>query len=191
VLLVVEVIVIEDYIGGERVGEVVKWSSVDNDLFTANFIDVFWYVFFPFGIGASMILSTRDDTGADREFFIKVNMGSGVSNLFNTYNCGTGVSIRLGSGSSPPSRDDYRLESEIHVITNLTVIRNIPDGFVVIEGVVSFPSDVTICEVGLSFRATVSGGTGCGEFLLDRTVFSPCRSIPAGTPYRVRYRVQF
>jgi hypothetical protein len=189
--MVVVVFVIEDYINGERVGEVVKWSSVGSDLFTRNIIFLFDFVFVPLARGGSTIHGAYDDTGVRTEFFIKVNMGSGVHNLFNTHNCVTGVSIRLGSGSSPPSRDDYGLESEIHVITNPTVRFNIPEGYVVIEGSVSFPSDVTVCEVGLSFRGTVSGATGCGEFLLDRTVFSPCRVIPAGASYRVRYRVQF
>jgi hypothetical protein len=189
--MVVVVFVIEDYINGERVGKVVKWSSVDSDLFTNNIVLLFCYVLIPLARTGSAILTARDDTGVSRDFFIKANMGSGVYNLFNTYNCPVGVSIRLGSGSSPPSRDDYRLESEVHVITNPTVSYNIPEGFVVIEGNVSFPSDVTICEVGLSFRGTVAGATTCGEFLIDRTVFSPCRSIPANASYRVRYRVQF
>jgi hypothetical protein len=99
--------------------------------------------------------------------------------------------IGFGSGSSPPSRDDYRLESEIRVIENPTVIYDISEGYVLIDSSVFFEEDTTICEVGLSFWGTVSGATGCGEFLVDRTVFSPCRVIPANASYRVRYRVQF
>jgi len=185
------VFVIEDYINGERVGKVVKWSSVDSDLFTRSIVLLFYHVLIPIARTDSAVLIARDDTGVDRFFYIKANMGSGVYNLFNTYNCPVGVSIRLGSGSSPPSRDDYRLESEVYVITNPTVRYDIPEGFVVIEVNVFFTSDVTICEVGLSFRGTVAGATTCGEFLIDRTVFSPCRIIPAYASYRVRYRVQF
>jgi hypothetical protein len=188
--VVVGLFVVEDFVDGERVGGVVKIDSDSNDLFTTWILRVFYAMFAYTGAKGVVSFSAPDDTGTMRSFQLKGNFGIATSHVFNTYGCVHGVRVRYGMSSVPSSRTDYRLLQEIYVDSNPRILIDEGRGFVMVESVVSFGSDTTVCEVGLSFRATVTGVDTCGEFLLDRTVFSPCRSIPAGTPYTVRYRVQ-
>jgi hypothetical protein len=188
-VVVVVLFVVEDFIDGERVGEVVKISSSDNDLFTAWILRLFLALFTYVGAGGSVSFSAPDDTGTARTFVLKGNYAADHF-IFNSYSCVQGVRVRYGMSSTSASRTDYKLLQEIYVDGNPRVIIDESRGFVMVESVVSFGVGTTICEVGLSLIATVSGNAGCGEVLLDRTVFSPCRSIPANTPYTVRYRVQ-
>jgi hypothetical protein len=182
--------VVEDFIGGERVGEVVKVDSSGGDLFTIWILRMFYAMFASVLTRGTVSFSASDDTGALRSFIFKRDMGSAGHHIFNTNSCLSGVRVRYGSGSASPLRNAYRLDSEIFVDSNPSLIIDEVRGFVMVESVVAFGSDTIICEVGLSLVATVAGATTCGEVLLDRTVFSPCRSIPADTPYTVRYRVQ-
>jgi hypothetical protein len=192
--VVVVVFVVEDFINGERVGEVVKIDSIDGDLFTWWILRMFYALFAPVASGGEVRFRARDDAGVERDFAFKKNTGSIGCHLFNTFNCPSGVRVRFGLGSTPASRSDYKLLHEIYVDDNPALVIDEDRGFVMVESSVVFGSDRTVCEVGLSLYTvlycTVSGAYGCGEFLLDRTVYSPCRSIPAGVPYTVRYRVQ-
>jgi hypothetical protein len=141
-------------------------------------------------VGEYVTFSALDVDEVVRYFFVKGPATGVYATIFGTYNCPSGVKIRYGSGSTPPSRTDYRLVSEIYVDDSPRLMIDESRGSVWVQSEVIFSSDVTICEVGLSFVGTVDGDSVCGEFLFDRTVFSPCRVIPAGTPYTVRYRVQ-
>jgi len=190
VLGVVGLFVVEDFIGGERVGEVVKLDSSDNDLFTVWILRMFYAMFAPVLVGGIVSFSASDDTGASRTFNLKRNMDLDVFHIFTTYRCPSGIRVRYGLSSTPPSRNDYKLLQEIYVDSNPQILIDEGRGFVMVESTVTFGSNTSICEVGLSLYGTVAGDIVCGEFLIDRTVFSPCRSIPAGTPYTVRYRVQ-
>jgi len=194
VLLVFGVFVVEDFVDGERVGEVVKLDSSDGDLFTAWILRMFYAVFTAVSAGGSVSFSASDDTGTVRTFDVKKNFYpvyvAYVYYIFNTQYCPSGVRIRLGAGSTAPSRTDSKLVNELVVIRSPGIIIDESRGFVFIEGTVFFASDTTVCEVGLSLYGTVADYYICGEFLVDRTVFSPCRTVPANTPYTVRYRVQ-
>jgi hypothetical protein len=190
VWVVVVLFVVEDFVDGERVGEVVKIDSSDGDLFTAWILRMFYAMFSAVLRGGTVLLSVPDDIGTSRSFNIKWVATGTSATVFSTNNCPGGVRVRYGSGSTPPSRTDFRLVSEIFVDSNPTLFIDESRGFVLVQSDVVFSSAVTVCEVGLSLYGTVSGDSTCGEFLLDRTVFSPCRSIPANTPYTVRYRVQ-
>lgn len=178
--------VVEDFIGDSKVGEVVKLESNGNDLLTLWILRAFLNVFAVVGVGGSVSFSALDDTGASRTFVMKGNF----AHIFNTYACSHFVRVRFGRNSTPPSRTDFRLLQEVFVDVNTRVFVNEGAGYVLVEGSAIFPSDTTICEVGLSLGAVVAGSAVCGEILIDRTVLSPCRTIPANTPYIVRYRLQ-
>jgi hypothetical protein len=141
-------------------------------------------------VRGSVSFSVLDDTGALRTFVMKGNFGDLSSHIFNTYSCSHFVRVRFGRDSTPPSRTDFRLLQEVFVDVNTRVSLNEDAGYVLIEGTAIFPSDTTVCEVGLSLGATVASDITCGEFLIDRTVLNPCRTVPANTPYVVRYRLQ-
>ena len=190
VWVVAGLFVVEDFVDGERVGGVVKIDSDSNDLFTTWILRVFYAMFAYAGARGDVSFSALDDTGTMRSFRLKGNFYIDSSHVFNTYACVHGVRVRYGTSSTPASRTDYRLLQEIYVDSNPRLVIDEGRGFVMVESVVIFGSDTTVCEVGLSLSATVASVEICGDILLDRTVFSPCRSIPAGTPYTVRYRVQ-
>jgi hypothetical protein len=190
ILVVVWVFVVEDFIGESKSGEVVKLESDGNDLFTLWILRAFLNMFAIVGYRGSVTFSALDDTGVSRTFSLKGNYGDLIYHIFTTYNCPGGVRIRFGASSTAPSRTDNRLLQELYVDNSPRVDIREDVGYALIEGIAIFPSDTTICEVGLFLYATVSGDRTCGEFLIDRTVFNPCRSIPANTPYTVRYRVQ-
>jgi hypothetical protein len=190
VWVVVVLFVVEDFVGGERVGEVVKVDSSGNDLFTAWILRMFYAMFSSVLRGGGVKFDVRTDDGFLRTFSLKGPSIGTTATVFSTYNCPGGVRVRYGSGTTPPSRTDYRLVSEIYVDSQPKLVIDESRGFVLVQSDVVFSSDTTVCEVGLSLYGTVAGDSTCGEFLLDRTVFSPCRSIPANTPYTVRYRVQ-
>jgi hypothetical protein len=188
--VVVVLFVVEDFVGGERVGEVVKIDLNDSDLLTTWFLRLFFAMFSAVSAGDRLTFSALDDTGVSRTFVAKQGAIGTAGTIFNTNACPGGVRIRYGVSSTSPARTDNRLVSEIYVDGRPRLVIDEDSSFFVVESFVVFGADTTICEVGLSLYGTVSGDSGCGEFLLDRTVFSPCRSIPANTPYMVRYRVQ-
>jgi hypothetical protein len=206
VLLVVYVFVVEDFVGEEKVGEVVKIDSSDNDLFTVWVLRMFYSLFAYVAPKDTVSFRAVDADGVERTFHFKRYTYHYDCRLFNTYFCASGVRVRYGTSSTPPSRTDYRLLQEIYVDNNPRLVLDEGRGFVMVVSTVTFTSDTTICEVGLSLYTVTycteecfdfDGETicyifaeGCGEFLLDRTVFSPCRRVPANTPYTVRYRVQ-
>jgi len=182
-------LVIEDYVGGALVGRIVKGRACDGDLSTRNFHNFMTALFYD----SSLEFSVVDVSGYPRTFRIRYFDGDfsrGVI-FWNRQYCDHAVRVRFGSGSTPPLRTDYRLASEFLVVTNPEVRFDAAGGFVYIEAGFTDVVARDVCEVGLTLVGTVYGSGTCGEVLLDRTVFSPCRSIPANTPYVVRYRLFF
>ena len=96
--------------------------------------------------------------------------------------------IGLGSGSTPASESDYKLESEITTI-KADVVVNEPT--YEIRASVSYTptTDVTICEVGLYISACDSGGV-LRRILVDRTVLPECITVTGGTTISVLYKVK-
>jgi hypothetical protein len=184
------VFVVEDFIGEGKVGEVVKLESNGNDLFTLWILRAFLSMFVPVPRDSRVSFSALDDTGVSRGFHMKHNILHGFPHIFSTYHCPSPVRVRFGGDSTPPSRTNFRLLQEVFVDVDPRVSVNEDAGYVLVEGIAVFPSDTIICEVGLSLGGTVAGTNVCGEILIDRTVLNPCRTIPANTPYTVRYRLQ-
>ena len=182
--------VVEDFIGESKVGEVVKLESNGNDLLTLWIIRAFLSMFVPASKGGAVLFTALDDTGASRTFAMKRDLGSTTDHIFNTDVCPQFVRVRFGRDSTPPSRTDFRLLQEVFVDVNTRISLDESAGYALIEGTAFFSSDTVICEVGLSLGATVGGYNVCGEILIDRTVLNPCRTVPANTPYVVRYRLQ-
>ena len=182
--------VVEDFIGESKVGEVVKLESNGNDLLTLWIIRAFLSMFVPTSRGGVVRFTALDDTGASETFAMKRDFGTGNNHIFTTNSCPHFVRVRFGGDSTPPSRTDFRLLQEVYVDVNTRISLDEDAGYALIEGMAFFPSDTTVCEVGLSLGATVAGYNVCGEILIDRTVLNPCRTVPANTPYVVRYRLQ-
>ena len=180
-------LVVEDYIGGVMVGRVVKGRRIGGDRATQAMTRLFYAIL---GVGASgseVGFSFVDVDGVDVTFTVRRNY-YGIYFFWETYNCPRGVRVRFGSATTAPTRTDYRLANEFGVDANPLIVVDEAGGVITVEGRFSSGVDRDVCEVGLTLAGTVSDYRTCGEVLLDRTVWSPCRSIPAGTPYAVRYR---
>ena len=185
--MVFGLLVVEDYIGGRLVGRVVKdWFS-GGDLSTVNYVRLVGALLTSVPRYNSVSFSAVDVDGVSRTFIVKANVGD-VSWFWNTYGCDNVFMIAFGSGGGPPARTDYKLSAGFTSDWSPSLVVDEGAGVVVIEG--RFIDGVTrsVCEVGLFLRATGAYSTWCFNFLMDRTVWSPCRTIPPGTPYIVRYR---
>ena len=179
--------VVEDYIDGRLVGSVVKdWSS-GGDLSTINYVRLIGALFTSVPRGGSVSFSAVDADGESRTFIVKINAG-GASWFWNTNSCPNMIIIGFGSSGGAPSRVQVNLGAMFTSDSNPSLVVDDDSGVVVIEG--RFIDGVTrnVCEVGLFIHATGVGSLNCHTFMIDRTVWSPCRSIPPGTPYIVRYR---
>ena len=185
--MVFGLLVVEDYIDGRLVGRVVKdWFS-GGDLSTANYVRLVGAMFTSVPRDGSASFSAVDVDGVSRTFIFKVSAGSRHW-FWNTYICANRVRVGFGSSTAVPARNNYRLGSEFISDESPRLIVDEDAGVIVVEGRFVDAVDRTVCEVGLFLHATVSFEDVCRDVLVDRTVWSPCRSVPAGVPYIVRYR---
>ena len=180
-------LVVEDYVGGVMVGRVVKGRRSGGDRATQAMTRLFYAILSAGAVETWVGFSFTDVDGVDRGFTVRGHYGT-ASFFWNTAYCPHGVRVRFGSGTTAPTRTDYRLANEFGVDPNPPIFVDEAGGVVTVEGHFSSGVDRDVCEVGLTLVGTVSGDRTCGEVLLDRTVWSPCRSVPAGVPYAVRYR---
>jgi len=152
---------------------------------------LWWFRFmtaFPVSIAkaGSYSISFTDVTGTGRTQTIL--LGARSTEAFTT-GCGDHYTyIGLGSGSTPASESDYKLESEITTI-KADVVVNEPDYEVRASIAYTPTTDVTICEVGLYISVCDSGGI-LRRILVDRTVLEPCITVTAGSTISVLYKVK-
>jgi len=180
-------LVVEDYVGGVMVGRVVKGRRIGGDRATQAMTRLFYAILEVGASGTGAGFSFTDADGVDRTFSVRGNYVD-AHFFWNTSSCPRGVRVRFGSAITAPTRTDYRLANEFGVDANPLIVVDEAGGVVTVEGRFSSGVDRDVCEVGLTLVGTVSDSYRCGEVLLDRTVWSPCRSVPAGVPYAVRYR---
>jgi hypothetical protein len=97
--------------------------------------------------------------------------------------------IGFGSSTASPSRNDYRLVSELaRVKASLSVDEN--NFTSTIFGVWTPTIDVTVCEIGLFMLVCDSGGVA-RYVLFDRSVLTPCISVSADSTISVSYVFRF
>jgi hypothetical protein len=97
--------------------------------------------------------------------------------------------IGFGSSSATPSRSDYRLVSELARVQASCVVDE--SAFECrIVGSWTPTASVSICEVGLYMRVCDYGNVA--RFVLfDRSVLSPCISVPGGSTVTATYVFRF
>jgi hypothetical protein len=97
--------------------------------------------------------------------------------------------IGFGSSTDAPSRSDYRLVSELARVKASRVIDE--NAFECrIVGSWTPSASVSICEVGLYMRVCDSGDVA-RYVLFDRSVLSPCISVPGGSTVTATYVFRF
>jgi hypothetical protein len=97
--------------------------------------------------------------------------------------------IGFGSSNTAPSRDDYRLISEVGRVRGSTIADETT--FTCnIGGSWTPDSDVTVCEVGL-YMLVCDSSNVARYVLFDRSVLDPCVSVGAGETISVVYAFRF
>jgi len=165
-------------------------SSHSNGTVTRWFKRLVLGMLAPVVVKGMVSVTAVDSTGGERTFVVRRDIG-GWSWFFDTYYCPNVLKVRIGSSSVTPTRGDFKLGSELAVDPTPYVSINWDEGVMVVEGRFAPTTDITVCEVGLSFGGTVYAASTCGEVLIDRSVLPACRTIPKDNVYVVRYVIGF
>jgi hypothetical protein len=129
---------------------------------------------------ASIGFTVVDVTGASRGIVDRVSVGVALFNSIYSYDCGAYIGV--GTGSTSPTKTDYKLANEVSRQPATASFVDGADTFTV-SATFSLPSDTDIWEVGLFWKEGYNGWV----WLLDRTVLpSPVR-FPANTAMSVAY----
>jgi hypothetical protein len=158
-----------------------KKELYPNDLGTDWFGRMMAALFRNSGKGVGESFTVTDVTGAVRSKTGKtVNC---IDPFNNTYNYDCGAYIGVGTGTTPPTKTDYKLASEVARNPASATYTDGADSFVV-SATFSLVSDTDIWEVGLYWKEGHYGYI----WLLDRTVLSSSVRFPANTPMTVAYK---
>jgi hypothetical protein len=157
-----------------------KQELLKNDLGTDWFGRLMAMLFRNDAKGAVSGFGVVDVTGASRTIYAK---NSSVANMFNsTYYYDSGCYIGIGTGTTPPTKQDYKLASEVARMAAGATYADGGTSFNV-SATFSLSSDTQITEVGLFWKDGYNGYI----FLLDRTLLDPPVTFPANTPMVVNY----
>jgi hypothetical protein len=130
--------------------------------------------------GTTPTFTVTDVTGASRSPRAKHFAGTPLFNDTSNYDCGSYIGV--GTGTTPPTKTDYKLASEVARNPASATYTDGGDSFVV-SATFSLASDTDIWEVGLYWKEGYNGYI----WLLDRTVLSSSVRFPANTPMVVAY----
>jgi hypothetical protein len=169
-------VVVDKVGGGGRGGDLVTtWAF---RLISCLFLDV--------PLGAEHSISFTDIGGRARGNFC---IGNVYGAFLGSWCVARAPYIGFGSSSVAPSRSDYRLVSELARVRASTVV---DESVFELRIVGSWtPSDsVSVCEVGLYMH--VCDRVNVARYLLfDRSVLSPCVSVPGGSTVVATYTFRF
>jgi len=131
--------------------------------------------------GVTDNFSFVDVTGTSRTKNVKTSLSTSDI-LVNTNSSDVGAFIGVGTGTNPPSKQDYKLTNEV---ARQSAQGRYTDGgsFFSVLATFNLTSDTQITEVGLYYK------TGYTSYyvLLDHTLLSSPVLFPASTPMVVSY----
>jgi hypothetical protein len=186
----------------DRDGRVVERRAVNEDLFneyikreeatrdysTRWFARLLGALFMYTSSRASRTITVVDEVGTARTVHVHAPAYSSGYNTFNsTYDGAVGAIIAVGTGTVPPTRDDFRLASPFDRVI-ATVHINEEAGIVTLTAGFTWTTDQTVAEIGLILQANIRASPYVITFLLDRTVLDPPITVPAGHTLTVVYR---
>jgi hypothetical protein len=138
----------------------------------------------------------RDTSGSIRNSGYYSNYTSGTmfypSNSFTTGTTSAGIVI--GSGTTPATINDYKLESQITSNISVSVVKNSDDNYnrsltLTVSNLNNSP--LTIGEIGTVCNAYIGAESGSCACLMDRTVLDEPITIPANGVGKVTYTTGF
>jgi hypothetical protein len=157
-----------------------KQELLKNDLGTDWFGRLMAMLFRNDGRGAAASFGVVDVTGTSRTINVKGSITAIIFNTTANYDCGCYIGI--GTGTTPPTKQDYKLASEVARVAASATYVDGSTSFSV-SATFSLSSDTQITEVGLFWKE----GYNNYIFLLDRTLLDPPVTFPADTPMVVSY----
>ena len=166
--------------------EYLRREEVSGDYSTRWFARMLFYLFKYTTVNGVETATVTDTTGTARSIRMKYNLSGSLFN--NTSYADIGFYISVGTGTTPPTRDDYTLASKIaEGEASASVTEDA--GIITLTAGFTWTTDVTISEIGLEWYVnfSVSSPYNC-RVLCDRTVLSPPITVPAGTTLTVVYR---
>jgi hypothetical protein len=166
--------------------EYLRREEASGDYSTRWFIRMLYYLFKYTGAKGVDTPTVPDTTGTARTLYIKLNLSGYYFN--NTNYADVGFYIGVGTGTTPPTRDDYKMENKIaESYTSAYVDES--GGIITLTAGFTWTTDMTISEIGLEWYVNFSSSApyNC-RVLCDRTVLSPPITVPAGTTLTVVYR---
>lgn len=103
--------------------------------------------------------------------------------------------IRCGTGTTPATEDDYKLESYVTGLTNDSVVTAVSGRVSKKTYTATFSNttgaDITVTEIGFFTNCYYNSATQNDNFLLDRIVLETPITIPAGESKAITYELGF
>lgn len=154
----------------------------------------------PYAINNVSVIRTDSTTGnflggTNRRDAFNANIN--CFNHISTDNTANGyLHVKVGTGTTAPTADDYELESvnsDITVSSASTAPTDSSSRIYTVTLNNPTDNDINITEIGLYGRLSDYYGIALayGEYLLDRTVLSTPVTIPAGQSKAITYEIGF
>jgi hypothetical protein len=175
----------------------------ENDLVLRNLVRILYHLFANYVDSSSPTITITDVTGASYTGYPYIS-GSvsgpvvrGVLGWFNQGGVGDATTgIVIGTGTTPPSRTDYALQSKIahgtgtgQIYYNQQTYELLSDyQFRLNREFTNAGSDLSVAEAGLQYTTRIAGTFY--TTLLLRDTFTPV-TVTAGNGIRVRYTFSF
>ena len=167
--------------------EYLRREEASRDYSTRWFIRLLYGLFKYTNKDAIEEVGITDTTGT--AISIRTKYDTSTAHFFNnTYFGDIGFYIGVGTGTTPPTRDDYKMERKIaEAYASASV--NEDAGIITLTAGFTWTVDQTITEVGLEWLVNFSTTSpqNC-RVLCDRTVLDTPITVPAGTTLTVVYR---
>jgi len=132
------------------------------------------------GARAATSFTFVDVSGISLSRYAKFYSTGGLINETGNTDCGSYIGI--GTGTTSPTKRDYKLANEVARAAAGATYADGGTSFSV-SATFSLSTDTQITEVGLYWKE----GAGGFMWLLDRTLLSPPVTFPANTPMVVNY----
>lgn len=136
-----------------------------------------------------------DEKGTTRSLY----SGGFAFNMNNTISTSQGIAsyVRIGTGTTPPTPDDYNLSgtqitkiSSTYTDQGTTVENGVATKTVIYTVTNTDTTDITIGEIAL-FSGMKYSSSSTAAFMFDRTVLDTPVTIPAGGIGQVTYTIRF
>jgi hypothetical protein len=166
--------------------EYLRREKANGDYSTRWFIRMLYSLLKFTSAGSSESAAVTDINGSAVSINMKLSTSPVIFN--NTYGGSVGFYISVGTGTTPPTRSDYKLGNKIaEAYTAASADES--TGIITLTAGFTWGTDQTITEIGLDWSVAYTSISpyNC-RVLCDRTVLDTPITVPAGATLTVVYR---